>query len=162
MEKLLIIDNLIKKLAAELNEAKAAYQKTQETIKSGDLKSDGKYDTRATELNYLADGQRQRVTDLESEIELIKEIPRNVNSSEEQRVIGIGSLVELTFNGVTKKYFLSPTAGGTILTISGQPIMVISVFSPIGSSIIGLGEGETAEVEINSTVREYEINSFIN
>ena len=149
-----IIEQLKEKVEKELNQLKAAYKVQKELVQRGDLKSDGKYDTRATEANYLADGQRKRITELElqllDEID-IKHSPKNVS---------IGSVVEIKLNKQIQKYFIAPTAGGTMLNIEGIPILVISVFSPIGDGILGLEQGEGFEIEIKDTLREYQVVSF--
>lgn len=159
MDKSKILDELIKKTKSELILVKASYESTKSLVQKGDLKSDGKYDTRATEANYLADGQRQRISDLEQEVILLEEIPRHDFSEDEE--IGIGSLVDIELNGNCRKYYLSPTAGGTMIPIDGETVMVISVFSPIGSEAIGNKVGDTFEVEIKENFREYTIISAI-
>lgn len=157
MNKKLILDKLIAKAKADLESARKTYEVTQTMVQKGDLKSDGKYDTRATEANYLADGQRQRLTDLEHEIILLEEIPtRDLDKDGE---VAIGALAQIEFNGMSKKYYLSPTAGGTMLDIDGEAVLVISVFSPIGKEVIGLKSGDSFEVEINDSIREYQIQS---
>ena len=159
MDKSLIVTELVKKTKDELVMLKASYASTKNLVQNGDLKSDGKYDTRATEANYLADGQRQRISDLEQELILLEEIPTRDFSADEE--VGIGSLVEISTNNTQRKYFISPTAGGTLLPIAGEVIMVISVFSPIGSEILGYKAGNSFEVEIKGENREYEIISAV-
>lgn len=156
MNKKLILDKLIAKAKEDLDSAKKSYAVTQTMVQKGDLKSDGKYDTRATEANYLADGQRQRITDLEHEILLLEDIPTKDLDKDDE--VAIGALTQIEFNGLTKSYYLSPTAGGTMLDIEGEAVLVISVFSPIGKELIGLKAGESFEVEINQSIREYQIH----
>ena len=108
MDKSLIVTELVKKAKDELVMLKASYESTKNLVQNGDLKSDGKYDTRATEANYLADGQRQRISDLEQELILLEEIPTRDFSADEE--VGIGSLVEISTNNTKRKYFISPTA----------------------------------------------------
>lgn len=159
MNKSKILKELIEKTKSELTLVKASYESTKNMVQKGDLKSDGKYDTRATEANYLAGGQRQRITDLEQELILLEEIPARDYAKDEE--VGIGSLLEIDLNGNCRKYFLSPTAGGTMLSIDNETVMVISVFSPIGAEAIGNKVGDTFEVEIKDSVREYKIVSGI-
>lgn len=159
MNKSKILKELIEKTKSELTLVKASYESTKNLVQKGDLKSDGKYDTRATEANYLAGGQRQRISDLEQELILLEDIPTRDYRPDDE--VGIGSLLEIDFNGNCRKYFLSPTAGGTMLSIDNETIMVISVFSPIGSEAIGNKAGDTFEVEIKENVREYKIVSAI-
>lgn len=158
MDKKIIIDQLISKVTDELKKINQAYVTTKNLVKTGDLKSDGKHDTRAIEVNYLADGQRKRIGELEQELELLADIP--VKSSTKPTEISIGSLVDIELNGNTRKYFIAPTAGGTMLAIDGEAILVISVFSPIGSEALSLKAGDSFEVEINSQTREYHVKAI--
>lgn len=158
MDKAKIKKHLIDLAQAELEKAKKTYAVTQTLVKQGDLKSDGKYDTRATEANYLADGQRQRISDMESELLLLEDIPITTLTSKDE--VGIGALIEIEFNHQTRSYYLAPTAGGTMLNIDDRAILVISVFSPIGREAIGLNVGDSFEVEVNNSQREYTIVSM--
>lgn len=156
MNKEKILKQLNDNVQSELGKVKQAYETTKNLVQNGDLKSDGKYDTRATEANYLADGQRQRLTELEQELELLAEI----NIKRQAKVVSIGSLVDIKLNGQTRKYFIAPTAGGTMLNIDGEVVLVISVFSPIGDAVLGLSGDDTFEIEIKGEMREYEVVSF--
>jgi transcription elongation GreA/GreB family factor len=158
MEKKLIVEQLVKKVTAELEKINQAYVTTKNLVQNGDLKSDGKHDTRGTEVNYLADGQRKRIAELEQELELLGDIP--TKDQKENAVIAIGSLVEIDLNGNIRKYFIAPTAGGTMLAIDGEAILVISVFSPIGSEALGLSINDTFEIELKGDNREYLIKDI--
>ena len=151
-----ILKQLTSKVEVELAKVKQAYETTKNLVQNGDLKSDGKYDTRATEANYLADGQRQRITELEQELELLGDI----NIKNKEKSISIGSLATIELNGMARKYFVAPTAGGTMLNIDGEPILVISVFSPIGDAAIGMAKDESFELELNEDIREYKVLSI--
>jgi len=156
MNKDLILEQLFSNVNIELTKIKQAYNTTQNLVKTGDLKSDGKYDTRSTEANYLANGQRQRIAELEQELELLGE----VNLKGKRKSISIGSLVEIKLNDHKRKYFIAPTAGGTMVNINGEVVLVISVFSPIGDAVLGLNKEESFEVEVKGEMREYQVISF--
>ena len=153
MEKQKILDYLKEQVQDELKKVEQAYETTKNLVQNGDLKSDGKYDTRATEANYLANGQRQRITELQQELELLDE----VNLSEASEKVAIGSLVEIELNTHVRKYFIAPTAGGTMVNLDGEVALVISVFSPIGDGALGLEEGDSFELEMKEGSREYQI-----
>lgn len=155
MDKSKIISELTSKVTKELEKVNQAYVTTKNLVQTGDLKSDGKHDTRATEVNYLADGQRQRITELEQELELLSDIP-----TKKEDKVSIGSLVQISLNGNSRKYFIAPTAGGTMLNIDGEAILVISVFSPIGDEALGHSENETFEIELKDDLREYHIENI--
>jgi transcription elongation GreA/GreB family factor len=155
MKKEQILNQLKDNVEKELKKIKQAYETTKNLVQNGDLKSDGKYDTRATEANYLADGQRQRITELEQELELLGEVNLDVKN----KVVSIGSLVEIKLNGNNRNYFIAPTAGGTMVNIDGEVTLVISVFSPIGDGVLGLDSSDSFEIELKGEMREYEVVS---
>ena len=156
----MIKEQLLNKLKSdveqELRKIKQAYATTQNLVQNGDLKSDGKYDTRATEANYLADGQRNRTTELEQEHELLNE----VNLQNKPKTVSIGSLVEIELNKQTRKYFIAPTAGGKMIKVEDDVVLVISVFSPIGDAALGLEVDDDFEVELESGSRQYLVKSI--
>ena len=153
MQKKIVLQKITESVKNELNDLKQAYDATKNLVQSGDIKNEGKYDTRATEANYLADGQRHRISDLEHDLELLAEVDLNHTDG----TVSIGSLVDFEHNGLTKRYFIAPTAGGTMVEVDGEAILVISVFSPLGDTSLGLEVGESFELEINSSIREYSI-----
>ncbi len=153
MQKKIVLQKITESVENELNDLKKAYDATKDLVQSGDIKNEGKYDTRATEANYLADGQRHRIYDLEHDLELLNEVDLNHTDG----TVSIGSLVDFEHNGLTKRYFIAPTAGGTMVEVDGEAILVISVFSPLGDTSLGLEVGESFELEINGSTREYSI-----
>jgi transcription elongation GreA/GreB family factor len=89
---------------------------------------------------------------------MLEEIPVRDFSREDE--VAIGALVELEFNRASRWYFVSTTAGGTMLNIEGRAILVISVFSPIGDAILGLKVGDEAELESQGQTRVYKVKSL--
>lgn len=156
MDKDQIIAQLKKNVTDELTKLEAAYETTKNLVQKGDLKSDGKYDTRATEANYLADGQRNRISDLKQELELIDSIELMDSDT-----VAIGSIVDIKFNEQVRKYFVSPTAGGTMIKLADEVVLVISVFSPIGDAVVGLAKGDEFELELQEQTRSYEVINFV-
>jgi hypothetical protein len=56
MKKLQIIEVVLEHLRGDFERRQAAAKRTREQGNDGESKSEGKYDTRSTEENYLADG----------------------------------------------------------------------------------------------------------
>lgn len=153
--KEIIKKKLLESIDFEMKGLEVASQSSQDLIKSGDLKSDGKYDTRGVEAAYLAGAQMRRVEELKLERQLIEGIP--VHTYKKGREIAIGDLLELEHNGRVRKYYLSSTAGGSMLEVNKEVIVVISVFSPIGTQVIGLLCGDDFVIELSGGSREYRI-----
>lgn len=146
---------LLEKAKADLEAAIAANDSASEYKGSDDLKQEGKYDTRAIEAGYLAGAQAKRVEELKLEVQMIEELP--VRQFKADEAAAVGALVKLLHNDTERLYFLSSTAGGSMLNIDGKPILVISVFSPIGAGAVNLEAGESFELETPSGTRIYEV-----
>ena len=86
---------------------------------------------------------------------MIEELP--VRDFESGEAAAVGALVKLLHNEIERLYFLSSTAGGSMLNIDGSPVLVISVFSPIGAGAVNLEAGESFELETPSGSRIYEV-----
>lgn len=154
MEKNKITHALIEQLNSEIAKQKEIVDDSKALQTHQDLKSEGKYDTRAIEAGYLADAQRKRLEELELDLQMLQEIP-----SEETINIQIGSLAELEHAGHTRWYFFSPNCGGTILSIDGVTILVISVFSPLGNEAVGLTINDEFTIETPKEERVYRVVS---
>lgn len=153
-----IIEELLLKVRTELSALESASKSAKAYVTDGDIKSDGKYDTRGIEAGYLAGAQEKRVEELKLELQMLEEIPiRDFSKGEE---VGIGSLVDLTFKGQTRRYFIASTAGGTMLNIDSTPILVISTFSPIGDAVFGTSLGEEFELETPQELRHYKVEAI--
>ena len=146
---------LLEKVTLELKVAQEAEATTSSYAKEGDVKPDGKYDTRGIEAGYLAGAQSKRVEELKLEQQMIEETP--IKSFQSDDEVGIGALVEIEFKGQTRSYFVCSTAGGTMLNINGKGILVISVFSPIGDAVVGCKVGEEFELETPQETRVYRV-----
>ncbi|ATH07237.1 hypothetical protein BIY24_04590 [Halobacteriovorax marinus] len=158
MNKKKLLANLIDQIKVELEKAKAAYDTSKSATRDPDFKSESKWDTRSIEAGYLAGAQKVRVDELEMDLNVIEELASD--SLSKKPTVTIGSLVEIKFNNLVKKYFITPAAGGYIVNVDDEVALTISVFSPIGNEVLDLEEGDSFEVEMNGESREYEIISF--
>lgn len=149
-----IISQLILGLEKELREMQAAAQSAKDLATQDDLKSEGKYDTRAIEASYLAGAQAKRVEEIKLDIQMLEEIELPDVAATK---IQLGSLALINYNGHEKFYFISSTSGGALLNVKGESVLVISVFSPIGDAALGLGAGDSFEVETPKETRQYRI-----
>ena len=152
--KHMIIQKLKENALKTLESANESYKSTMDMATSGELKSDGKYDTRAIETGYLASAQKKRIEELEQEINLIDSI--EFTGTKE---ISIGSLVLMELKSLKspkkQTYFISSAASGTLLNIDNKAIMVISAFSPLGNEMMGLKAKDSFELETPKEIRTY-------
>jgi transcription elongation GreA/GreB family factor len=153
-----LLQELIKRAQVELKALEDAAEANRSFATDQEFKAESKYDTRALEASYLASAEAKRVEELKLEIQILEEV--DPLQSKKLGEISIGALVQLEHQGNVRYYFLIPTAGGTILQVGGLPVMVVSVFSPIGDGLIGLKVLDEFEIETPKEVRSYKVVSF--
>ena len=152
LDKKIVLLKLIENLKKELSEVESAAQSAKDLATQDDLKSEGKYDTRAIEASYLASAQQKRVEEIKIDIQMLEELELQPSNQ-----LQLGSLALIEFNGQKRYYFLTSTSGGTMLTVDGESVLVISVFSPLGSEALGAKKGESFEVETPKETRVYKV-----
>ncbi len=153
-----IVEILVDQLNQEIQSLKKALESSMSYATDQEFKAEDKYDTRSLEASYLASAEAKRVEELKQDLQLIQEM--TLDTSNKSGDISIGALVNLELNGNQRKYFLAPTKGGTLINIEGESILVISVFSPLGSALIGLKEAEEFEIETPKETRNYKVISY--
>lgn len=153
-----IINELLKRVRTELSGIEESLKSTRELATDQEFKAESKYDTRALEASYLASAELKRVEELKLEIQILEDV--DLNASKRMNEISMGALVELSYHQLPRKYFLIPTAGGTMVEVDGETILVVSVFSPIGDALMGLKVGDEFEVETPKETRHYKVLSF--
>jgi len=117
---------------------------------------DNKYDTLSLEASYVAQGQANRAREIRAALESYRSL--------EVKAFAAGAPVRLTAlvtledeDGVQKRVFLGPAAGGMRVTSEGVEVTVITPQSPLGQQLLGREEGDVVQVESNGGDREYEI-----
>ena len=158
IDKVEILSQLRLEVESELEKLKDAYKHTRSSANSDDMKAESKWDTRATEAKYLAEGKKKRIDELEEELQLLDQVSTK-NYSEKDEV-EMGALIELECSSQRRFYYLSSTGGGRILSFNNTPVMIITVFSPIGSEVLGLNVGDIFELETPKDIKEYKIVSL--
>jgi transcription elongation GreA/GreB family factor len=156
--KEILIQELVTKAKHELAELEVAAKATKDYATDPEFKAENHRDTRAIEAAYLAGAEAKRVEELKLEIQILEEV--DLKASAKLGEITMGSLVELEHQKQVRKYFLIPTAGGTILKVNDDAVLVVSVFSPIGDALMGLKAGEEFDVETPKETRHYKVLSF--
>jgi transcription elongation GreA/GreB family factor len=153
-----ILNQLIHKAREELKSLEAIAKVSHGFATDNEFKAESKYDTRALEASYLAGAEAKRVEELKLEVQILEEV--DLYASKKLGEISIGALIELSHRNHCRKYFLIPTAGGTMIQVNNETILVVSVFSPIGDALLGLKAGEKFEVETPKETRHYEVITF--
>jgi transcription elongation GreA/GreB family factor len=145
---------LCARLEAEIATMRRLALDAAEAVGHEDNRPESDKDMRSTEASYLARGQAARVLELERELGLLRALDLRARPG---GVAGVGSLVEVRSQGKTSRYFLVPSAGGIALEAGGVAAQTLSVQSPLGAALLGLSEGEEAELSSPRAERVYEV-----
>jgi transcription elongation GreA/GreB family factor len=121
-------------------------------------KPEGDKDMRATEASYVARGQAERVHEIEQALALLASV--QVRSFAEGDAIAATAVVEVSA-GTTRAqtYFVLPVGGGVKVRVAGLDLLTIATSAPLGAALVGLSEGDEAEVRTPQGLRTYEIIS---
>lgn len=140
MKKESVRQAIIEVLQAEAESMLGSSKATRATGNDPHSKAEGKYDTRSTEENYLADGlarQAQAALEAATAFEAL-----GVGELGADGAISVGALVEVEFPGGGREwFFLGPAGGGTEVKVGGREVTVLTPQSPLGAQLVGLKEG---------------------
>ncbi len=122
-----------------------------------DNKPENDKDMRSTEASYLARGQAERARELERSVGLLASLlvrPFGPNDK-----ITATALVELQQGKSKLVCFVLPAAGGQRIRMDGTDVQVVTPTSPLGKALMGLSEGDEAEVSTPQGTKIYEVVS---
>jgi hypothetical protein len=123
-------------------------------------KAESKYDTRALEASYLAEGQTRHAAEAQQTfLQLVMFEPRAFDSDDS---VDIGALVELeSGDNVCDWYFLAPCAGGTEVDFGGRKVLVLTPQSPLGAQLIGANRGGKVVIRVGDRCSEFRVKSLL-
>ncbi len=145
MDKRAVVSLIIDHLLAELETVAGAEREAREAATHEDTRAEDKYDTRATESSYLADGQARLAAELREAIEQYRVL--SVREFQEGEPIALTALVELRQQSFRDLYFIGPRNGGIVVRQDGVEVMVITPQSPLGRALLGRRSGEQVRLE---------------
>jgi hypothetical protein len=140
MDKEQIVQAILERLKVDFETHQTTSKTTRAASNDAETKSEGKYDTRSTEENYLADGLAKKALAAAQAAKAFKDLPFEEFSSTQP--INLGALVELSFDDGHAWFFLGPAAGGIEIECAGQLVTVITTASPLGNQILGRKMGD--------------------
>lgn len=157
LDKRALLEALRQRLADELREMSRIAMDAAAAVTHEDNKPENDKDMRSTEASYIARGQAERARELERGLALLSSMTMRTFASGE--AITATALVELESRGATIWGFVLPTAGGQRLKQGSVEVQVITPTSPLGKALMGLSEGDVAEVSTPQGMKSYEILS---
>jgi transcription elongation GreA/GreB family factor len=152
MDKFLLQQQVLKRLAEDLLQAEQAARAAHKTATHSESVAENKYDTLGLEAGYLATGQARRAEAIRQAISNWRQFrPRPYDASQG---IQLGALVCL-FDSDDKQQqlFLGPDGGSMKLVSGTQLVQVISSEAPLGRAMLGKCEGDEVSIHValNST-----------
>ncbi|CAN5527223.1 GreA/GreB family elongation factor [soil metagenome] len=140
MNKAAIIEAIRSALREEYEIFQNSSKQTRAAGNDPESKSEGKYDTRSIEENYLADGlAKQALASAEAAVAYEKLELRGFDA---ETPLDLGALARLEFSDETLWFFLGPSGGGIEVQTEGKMVTVVTPESPLGSQLLGLKVGE--------------------
>lgn len=143
MNKINVIDEVIKRLDEEIAVAMKAQQETFEAATDEDAYSDGKYDTRSLEASYLASGQAQIVKELGDALQAFNLLRTQHFIQPPSHQASLGSLLEIKSANTSNWYLLGPGGGGLEVIIEKKKVMVLTLHSPLGHEVVTKQVGDS-------------------
>ncbi len=158
IDKLKLIEQIIKILEADVAGMKSAALGTYAAATGEESKPENKYDTFALEASYLAGAQAKRVVEIESSLKVYRTL--EIKTFNDSSRIESTAIVEVDLEGKTTHVFIVPAKGSLTLTFEGLPLQVITPQSPLGEALLGLRVGDVAKLDKGDRQLEYEIVSI--
>jgi hypothetical protein len=141
MNKVILLAAITDAIRAGFDTLRGTSQKTRAAGNDSESKAEGKYDTRSTEDNYLADGlARQAHAAAQAGAAYEKFVPPQFGP---ETPIDLGALVQFAFPDETRWFFLGPSGGGIEVICQGIPVTVLTPESGLGRQLMGLKTGDT-------------------
>ncbi len=142
-DKPAIVAALRAALSDELGALERVAAMSRDEAGSEETKSEGKYDTRATEASYLARGLAMRIAELRQIVAWFEVF--DAERPMDPPVAQTGALLRLE-GAPDELLFLAPVGGGRV-SVAGLTVKIISPSSPLGAALAELEAGDAAEVE---------------
>lgn len=159
MDKKKLLALFESQVAATLNTLKNSAKAAHEAATHSESKAEDQYDTRGLEAAYLAGAQSKRVSELEALLALFRFV--DLRSFTTETPIASTALVELLSEQNKHSYtFLMPQGGGMQAVLDGKTVQVVTPQSPLGEALLGRKVGESIQVDIHRTTKEFEITGL--
>lgn len=156
MDKRELLRKFVEAIGADLAVLTQAAIHAHEAATHAESKAEDQYDTRGLEASYLAGAQSKRAMELEEMRNLYQHV--QVKTFGESIPIAATAIVELEDeDGKRVRYLMMPKGGGLSAVQDGHTYHVVTPQSPLGEAMMGKTLGDSIEVTVQKTVRDYEI-----
>lgn len=156
MDKCLLQQQVLERLAEDLLHAEQAVRVAHETATHEENIAENKYDTLGLEAAYLATGQARRADAIRQAMADWRQFrPRPYDAS---KGIELGALVCLLDSDNQQQHlFLGPGGGHMKLLNGAQLVQVISGEAPLGKALLGKCEGDEVSLQLAPNRQRFEV-----
>lgn len=144
MDKAEIVALVIEAIQKEFETLRSTSQQTRAVGNDAESRAEGKYDTRSTEDNYLADGLARQAHAAATAGSAYENFTARAFAPD--AAIDMGALVELAFANEARWFFLGPAGGGVEVSWGGVSVIVLTPESPLARQLIGLKAGHALKI----------------
>lgn len=156
MDKFLLQQQVLERLADNLMQAEQAAMVAHETATHEESIAENKYDTLGLEAAYLATGQARRAEAIRQVISTWRQF--RPAAYDTRRGIELGALVCLVdADDRQQLLFLGPAGGSMALASGDQVVQVLSSEAPLGRAMLGKCEGDEVSIQVGSTRQQFEV-----
>ena len=158
MDKFLLQQQVLDRLAEDLQQVEQAARAAHETATHEENIAENKYDTLGLEAAYLATGQARRAEAIRQAIAQWRQFrPLPYDAS---KGIQLGALVCLVDSDDQQcQLFLGPAGGSMKLVCGEQSVQVISSEAPLGRAMLGKCEGDEVSMQLSQNRQQFEVLS---
>jgi transcription elongation GreA/GreB family factor len=156
MDKFLLQQRVLERLAQDLLQAERAMQAAHETATHEENIAENKYDTLGLEAAYLSTGQARRAEAIREAMAHWRQFrPPAYDAS---KGIQLGALVCLVdADNKQQQLFLGPKGGSMKLVCGSGIVQVISSEAPLGRAMLGKCEGDQVSIQIATSGQQFEV-----
>jgi transcription elongation GreA/GreB family factor len=156
MDKFLLQQQVLERLAEDLLQAERAMRAAHETATHEENIAENKYDTLGLEAAYLSTGQARRAEAIRQAMAHWRQLrPRPYDAS---KGIQLGALVCLVdADDKQQQLFLGPNGGSMKLACGSEFVQVISSEAPLGRALLGKCEGDQVSLQVAPTRQQFEV-----
>ena len=156
MDKFLLLQQLLERLAEDLLQAEQAARAAHETATHEENIAENKYDTLGLEAAYLAAGQARRAQAIRQAMANWRQL--RLRPYDASKGIQLGALVCLVdANDKQQQLFLGPQGGSMTLISGAQLVQVISSEAPLGKAMLGKCEGDEVSIQVGAIRQQFEV-----
>ena len=156
MDKFLLQQQVLARLAEDLLQAERAVRTAHETATHEENIAENKYDTLGLEASYLATGQARRAEAIRQAMVRWRHFrpgPYDAGAG-----IQLGALVcLLDAKAQEQLLFLGPDEGSMHVLSGAQTVQVLSIEAPLGRAMLGKYEGDEVSVQVASSRWQFEV-----